>query len=85
MKLTNELRNTIVKELLSAQVTDLLYGDLPCKVYWNSTKLKSKIVFLLEMKEHTANPATIRSIAKVYDHKIKKLHKVVQKFYDVHC
>jgi hypothetical protein len=85
MKLTNELRNSVVKELLNMQLTDLLYGDLPVKIHWNSTKLKSKIVFILEMKEHTANPATIRSIAKVYDHKINKLLKVVQKFYDIHC
>lgn len=85
MKLTNDLRNNIVKELLNMQLTDLLYGDLPCKIHWNSTKLKSKIVHILEMKEHTANPATIRSISRVYDKKINKLLKDVQKFYEIHC
>jgi len=85
MKLTNELRNKIVKELLNTQLTDLIHGDLPCKVHWDSSKLKQKITFMLEMKEHTAHPSTVRSISKVYDKKMGKLLKSVQKFYDTHC
>ena len=85
MKLTNELRDTVVKQLLIDQLTDLLHGDLPVKIQWNSDKIKHKIKFHLEMKEIDAPPAAIRAISKVYDKKIKKLRTAVEKFYDIHC
>jgi len=85
MKLTNELRDTVVKELLRDQLLDLLHGDLTVKIQWDSAGLKQKIKFLLEMKEIYAPPAAIRAISKVYDKKIKKLRIAVEKFYDIHC